>query len=400
MRLEWQYELPATAEVRDYQFASPICAVGGQVYFPTRAWMPGEREAVTVHRVDVRTSRAEEVVWDYPTAKIGMPSEWSFIRHGEALILSCPRFLQLLPERRELEGYGAPKVAGNRSTGRGTFILWDGRLIFADQRRAMLHCFDLASHEPVWETDLGHSEHYPLGPPALCGETLWCYGGAGLHGIDPRTGEIERTLRIRHIDKLHPPIREGDDLLMGYTNWSVAGVVRYSLEEGRVVWRYRRNTSGPSYHASLLRYEDVVVWVRGENGIVGVDVETGQARWEVAAAPWLYSELELVDGLAVYGTAGRDGFIQALDVTTGELAWQMPLTDGCQYFALYDDSVLVGDYEGCLHRLDARTGEPVDRLDLGAGVVGDVHVSGDSAFTVIWCDDRGHAPRLVCVTLQ
>jgi hypothetical protein len=250
----------------------------------------------------------------------------------------------------------------------------------------------------LWRRMLPAAKHHRASSLQRFGEWLWYAGEGGLWLIDPLSGERRDLIKLPRIDKVFSPLDYHGDWLLGFTNWTSCGVVRFSPRDRRVVWKYRRTFQGPSNYCRIWQCEDVIIMPKGYTELIGIDASTGRERWRHRTTPYLYSAVELRNGMLIFGTAGADGSLQVLDTQSGELRWSRFLKNGCQYFAWHKESIIAGDFDKCLRRFDFGTGEEQDQIELDAQVVGDVKVHDGRAFTTIWMTDQRPA-RLVCVDL-
>ncbi len=329
-------------------------------------------------------------------ASCRIPSHWAFAEHDTKLLLHCGPLLSVRPNSGIIDlPFTEPQPL--KVAARPKFLFLNDTMMFADGKGSRLLAFDLLTFGLRWELDLTSTKPYSVGPPSLFGTEVACYGRDVLNFIDPATGIITTSHRLPRIDKLFSPIPLGDDLLAGYTNWTVGGVVRYRPTNGKIVWQYRK--SNRSNYSCIYLLEDLVISVRGETGIAGIDANNGMERWSCRADPWLYTELHLIQGNLLFGTAGRDGYIKMVDAATGREKWSKFLKNGCAHFDYYDDSVIVGDFNRCLYRLRLSDGKEIDRIDVGGQVVGDIRVYKASVYSVVWFSQDGKPPRLIRVDL-
>ena len=407
MKLAWEYELPLTETLFTHDYEGPIHVAGDTVYFATSDFeLPSETRAtnrkqrgrvVTIHAVAVQSGNAVTTQLNVPACLI--PAKWAFVRHDDQLFLHCGHLLTVQPDLNVVHmPFTEPQPI--KTAYRPRLLTVGDTLIFADATTSRLLAVEPSVGSVKWELDLKSMKPYGVGSPLHLGTEIACYGRDELNYVDPVTGTITGSLQLRHIDKLFSPVRFEDDLLLGYTNWSVSGVIRYRPSTGEVVWRYRRKSSGPSTYCRIYLIGQTVVWVKGETEIIGVDVHSGEERWTCKASPWLYTELHSVDGDLLFGTAGRDGFIRRIDGATGQDKWSVHLKNGCAFFDYYRDSAIVGDFDNCLHRLRLSDGTMMDRMEVAGPVVGDVVVNGASAYTVVWCSSNDKPPRLLRVGLE
>jgi outer membrane protein assembly factor BamB len=401
MELLWEYPLPLGEHPRDYEYEGPLLAHGGSVYCATYADTTDHvraalRYAVRLHRVNRATGVGD--AFDFEVTDPCLPGAWSLTPVGDEVLFHCGAFIRCGTEPLRLAGVPEGALVPEKLAARPAPLVEGTRVYYTNDRNQTLCCLDLEAERLIWSQPLKSSPSYRLGAPLPFGDRLACYGRNALLIVDASTGETVDEIRIPRIDKLYSPLADGDELLLGFTNYSMAGVLRYRPETGQVVWRSHRKFEGPASYCRIWRVGDVLVWVKGETELVGVDAATGAERWRARAAPYLYSRVTVIGTLLLFGTAGRGGVVQVVDALTGETVWSRALNNGCSYYALHEGSVIVGDFDGLVLRLDLRSGAELDRLVLGTEVVGDVLADRDRAYTVAWPDEE-QPPRLVCIGL-
>ena len=407
MKIKWEYALPIREQPTDSDYEGPILVSSGKVYFATTRFEHSIEERgrnraargsiITVHVVDQQSGAAETLEFSVPERTI--PSRWNFIEANARILLNCGPFISVAPATGIVQELPSAIVVGVKNGSRPTFLHHDGHLFFAAEQDPMLRSFDLNSNALRWEMRLYNTRPYRLTPPMVIGEDIVCYGRDALNFINPETGEITKSLRIKRIDKVFSPIPVGDDLLLGYSNWSVGGVLRYNQATDRVVWRYRKKFQGPASYCKIWSIGGIVVWVKGETEIIGIDENTGEQAWSFPAAPWLYSHIEVIEGNLVFGTAGRDGYLNSVNPATGEANWSVFLKNGCESVARFHDSLIAGDSDGIVHQFDLSSGTELDRVSVDGQIVGVGAVADRCAYTVVWCNEQ-KPPRLICVELE
>lgn len=359
MRLRWEYELPVCEQMLGYEYEGPIHPLGDEVCFVTfdheyprevRAEDEGKRGRVLhLHRVEIRSGLGR--VTSSRVTECLIPSEWTYIQCGRKLLLHTGYVHEISKAAFEALAWPYLRVAGAvASNRRGTFLQDSGRLIFAGRPGTdmgiddeskwvrseegyiihpmprggdVLYCYDLDALINRWELGLEHTpprDQYRVGPPAFIGDHIVCDGQDALNWIDPDRGEIDGQVRVPRVDKLFAPLEYEGDLLLAYTNWTTGGVMRYSLADRKVVWRYRRRQYAGNARGELIRQGDVVVWSKGGTEIVGLDVGTGEQLWSLETL-WLYTGIDPVSDSLIFGTSGRDGSVCRANPRTGEVAW-------------------------------------------------------------------------------
>ena len=402
MRLLWEYPLPQSEQPRDYEYEGPLLVHGDQIYLGT--YSEPEVQArphsglfgARLHRIDRKQGIGE---WcDFGVRDPRPPGAWSLTPVGDEVLFHCGAFVRCLAEPRRLAEVPDGDLVPIKLAARPEPLRIGTRLYCANDRNQTLCCLDLAEEQVVWSQPLKGSPSYRIGAPLRFGERIACYGRDALLIFDSETGETLDELKVPRVDKLYSPLADGDDLLIGYTNYSSAGVLRYRPATGKVGWQYRKKFEGPASYCRIWRVDDLVVWVKGETELIAVDTASGTERWRAATHPYLYSRITVLGTDLLLGTAGRQGAVQVVNGLTGETRWRLPLHNGCSYYALHDSSVLVGDFDGWVRRLDLRTGTELDRLQLGTEIVGDIAMDGERVYTVAWPDEERPA-RLVCIDL-
>lgn len=166
------------------------------------------------------------------------------------------------------------------------------------------------------------------------------------------------------------PVVDGDMVFAGLDNGKV---VALSLTTGDLLWN---TTVAPAHgRTEIERLVDIDSPVR----VVGDDVfvvgfqgrvamlarDTGQAWWGRDLSS--YRGL-VVDGETIYVTAS-DSTVMALKRRDGTPVWTQDamLRRGLTAPALSGDTLVVGDFEGYLHWLDAATGQLLARGKTGGG---------------------------------
>jgi outer membrane protein assembly factor BamB len=169
-----------------------------------------------------------------------------------------------------------------------------------------------------------------------------------------------------------PPVIAGDTVVCGFDNGKVAA---YGLATGEVLWETA--VTPPRGRTELERLVDIDgavrvsgrdVFVAGFQGRVAMlALDSGQIWW----ARDLSSHRGLaVEGETVYVTAA-DSVVQALRRRDGTPVWSNDTLArrGLTAPAVDGEAVVVADFEGYVHWLDATTGELLGRIAAGGARV-------------------------------
>ncbi|CAN0292060.1 unnamed protein product [Phaeothamnion confervicola] len=201
-------------------------------------------------------------------------------------------------------------------------------------------------------------------PTAGNGVTVVRTGDGRLYGLNSSTGAelwvYERTVPTLTLRGVAPPVIDEDVVMAGFDNGRFAAV---SLKNGKMVWE--SPLAVPTGRSDLERMVDVdsapvlvgtMAYVSSFQGAVAaLSISDGKILWtrEVSS----YEELSVGED-RVYVTDDK-GSIWALDANTGTSVWkQEALANRFVTAPIFiDGHVVVADFEGYVHWLDAETGD-------------------------------------------
>lgn len=372
MKKLWEYPLPTDEKSYDSQYEGPIHVQGKWLYTVT-----GHRELL-LHIVDTETGIASHRYILSPISSV-LPSKCFFIPFGEDVLLCCHHLVRLRNGEldRDLFFPGMGELTSHLFIGKKLYLTYRGL-------NASLFCVDMEKLQILWQTDL-RGEGYGAGPVTAFGDQLACYGRDALLTIDPETGAVTGERKLPRITKLFQPVDLGDNkLLLGYTNFSNAGVLCLNTATNKVLWRHKRTFEGPLNRCRLIVGTDRVFWTKNNTELCCVSLSDGSELYRTKTDPWLYTDPELAPEGLIFGTSGADGYLWCLDPDTGAERWKLPMKNGCFSYARQDDTILTGDFTNRLFQLRAATGEIIQSFDTGTQVVGQFHVHNGSVYTVIW----------------
>lgn len=232
---------------------------------------------------------------------------------------------------------------------------------------------------------------YPLkaegiAEPLVAGEVLYVLGGNNvLHVLNAKTGKLLWVYNRREASNLSVrggsrPAIAGDLVLTGFSDGSLVALNKAS---GSLVWEANLN------RAKRFRDVDASPVIEGNTAYVSsydgalyaVSVTDGAIQWSVDEGG--YDEVLLQGGVIYYTTT--TGKTMALEKSTGKTIWSRENPHGIAMApALYKDVLLVGEMDGGLRFLDARTGDLVQEFSPGRGVTSRVAVDpvrGEVYFT-------------------
>jgi outer membrane protein assembly factor BamB len=230
-------------------------------------------------------------------------------------------------------------------------------------------------------------------PRAADGMVVVRTGDGKLYGLDSQSGTqiwvYDRSVPTLTLRGNAAPVIDDDIVLAGFDN---GRLVALDLRTGKLLWESQ--LAIPSGRSDLERMVDVdgepvvvgaTVYVASfQGGIAAISVIDGQIEWTRDISS--YAELAVGDE-RIYVT-DEFGSIWALDRHSGNSIWKQEglgyrLVSGPSYYQGY---VVVGDFQGYMHWLDASTGDfafrakiDEDRIISPAITAGNVLLSYSSA---------------------
>lgn len=374
MKLLWEYPIQYEEGSSGYRYEGPIHIQGDWLYYIT--CHPHQ----LLHILNTETGTGKRVCLHPQNSRL--PSHCFFLPVEEDVLLYCGD-LMLLRDGEIRQNLAFPE----RGDVKSHLMLGDRLYLVFRGLNAALVCVDMKRLQILWETDL-RSKPYAPGPVTVFGDRLTCFGQDKLLFIDPDTGKVLDTLKLPRIGKLFQPTDLGDGrLLLGYTNWSNAGVLCLDTATRKVLWRHKRSFEGPELRCRLICGADRVFWTKNDTELCCVSLADGTELYRIRTDPWLYTDLELTAEGLIFGTSGGDGFLRCLDPDTGMERWKLPMEDGCAYYAHHGDTILTGDCSCRLFQLRSSDGKVLQTLDTGTQVVGQFHIHNGSVYTALWCSD-------------
>ena len=102
---------------------------------------------------------------------------------------------------------------------------------------------------------------------------------------------------------------------------------------------------------------------RGAGGVIALNHDTGEQRWQVSVPYSVEAGLVLVEERVLFATLsflGSGAQLYCCQLDTGDILWQKPLTDSAWSTPVVDEvRVYVSSYDGQVNCYDLRSGEPL-----------------------------------------
>ncbi len=249
----------------------------------------------------------------------------------------------------------------------------DGRLVVAE-RNGYVIALDAPSGDELWRRDIAAEV---LAPPVLGGERVLLRTVDGrLIALDGATGEqlwfVEQPVPRLSQRGISAPVISGDKVIAAFDNGRVMAV---NLLSGDTEWELPLGIpSGRSDIERMVDADGAMAAVGNDLYITGfrartaaVAVESGQALW--AREMSSYAGLG-VDWTNIYLSLDDDRVL-ALSRANGAQEWSSESFLRRQLTAPvpFGEYVAIGDFEGYVHVLSARTGALAARVRVGDGAI-------------------------------
>ncbi len=276
--------------------------------------------------------------------------------------------------------------------------LHNGNVFFSDNRQT-LYSLNAATGKLNFKTALGQSKSYEwafdyyYSSPAVVNDQIFIGSKDGcIYDVNEISGQVKWKFKTGGIVRSSPAVA-GGVLYAGDTDGSLFAI---DTHNGRQLWRFLTVGHGLKnedfgYDRRAIIASPVVtgdkVIVGGRDGFLyAVDKTSGKELWRMDhKISWVISTVAVKGDIVVTGTSdGR--FVQAIDLATGKQLWKFhthstvwssPVIDG--------DKVYVGSQEGVLFCLDLKTGSKINGFQAGDIIFSSPVVAGSLLY--FGCDD-------------
>lgn len=253
------------------------------------------------------------------------------------------------------------RISGGVGAGAGLVVL--------GSQDGMVFALDAAGGEKRWDARVSSEV---LAPALVAGDMVIVQSmDDNLHAFRAEDGSkawvFDNEVPILTLRGTSRPVHLEDLVVAGFANGKVAGI---DLVTGQLRWEYRVGI--PRGESELERMVDIdgdllldgeTVYVASYQGRVSaVHALTGVSRWDREAS----SHQNLALGLANLYMADQESIIEAMDRRGADVVWKQ---EGLRHRrvtgpVVVGDHVVVGDFEGYLHALSYRDGSFIGRTRL------------------------------------
>lgn len=346
----------------------------------TTGWFASDEEKAEAKAEEKRLAPAE-LAKDFEP-KIQVKRLWDG-RYGKG---SQDLYLKLLPAAYENRVYTADRdgrvMAIDASTGK---IVWEERdkkrrisggpgvgegKVYVGTSEAQVLARDAETGKKVWLADVSSEVLAP--PRAANGIVAVRTGDGKLYALHAETGAerwvFDRTIPTLTLRGTAPAVIHDEIVLAGFDNGRLSAL---DVDSGAELWETR--LAEPSGRSELERLVDIdaepvvmdyTAYIDSFQGrVAAVSLGDGSLEWTRDISSYVDVA---VDEEYVYVSDER-GYVWALSRSDGAAVWQQKAFRNRQLTGplRYRDWLVVGDFAGWLHWLDAATGDIVARERVG-----------------------------------
>ena len=206
-----------------------------------------------------------------------------------------------------------------------------------------------------------------LAAPLLDGETLFVASSSGkLTALNRFTGAVRWELDVHEELTTTPTLAEGRIFVMS----SEESVTAVDPKDGKSLWKFHRDPPG----GFTIRGNTRPVFAHGtvyagfaDGTVAALQPQDGVARWtRQISGTGEYLDVDWVDApegdTHLYAASAKVGIV-AMDITTGEPSWTLPLPGANHVLA--DGPRVIGVGRGEVTAADRGTGKVVWKVELG-----------------------------------
>mgnify|MGYP000076597536 CR=1 FL=1 len=261
-------------------------------------------------------------------------------------------------ERSFFESRKSAQLAGGMTTGMNK--------VFIGNENGNIYALDAETGELVWQNTI---KGEIINAPAMDSGILVVNSASGvLQAFNATTGEdlwkIEQDVPALTLRGMSSPVIASGGVLIGQANGDVSV---YLLDKGQKGWSTTIGEASGSTElqrvidvdTSPVVFGDKVYSVSSRGNLAAIELRTGNILWKRQYSS--YRQIS-IDGNSIFFTTDR-GHVFSVNRNDGLEQWSnLTMSNrGVTGPVIYDDYIVVGDFEGYLHWLSQETGEVVAR---------------------------------------
>lgn len=206
--------------------------------------------------------------------------------------------------------------------------------------------------------------------PLVHGGVVYVLGGNNVaHALNSKTGKLLWTYNRREAGNISvrggsQPAVAGGLVLIGFSD---GALVALNKSSGSIVWEtnLNRNKRFRDVDASPIIDGEMAYVSSYDGALYSVNIKDGTIQWTVEDGG--YDEV-LIVGQSLFFSSSS-GQTMALDKLSGKILWKRQNPNGIATApVLYKGVLMVGEMEGALRFMDARSGELLSEFSPGRGV--------------------------------
>ena len=231
--------------------------------------------------------------------------------------------------------------------------------VFATEYERRFEAKNLHGYPPAAQTIPDAWDIFTSSPAVAHGRVYFGSGDGNVYAVDAQTGVLQWKFPTRDVVHASPSVA-GNTIYIG--SWD-SFFYAIDAETGQERWSFKSGED-PAIHnqvgfQSSAAVVDGTVYVGCRDAhVYALDAATGRKRWDYPTSKsWVIGTPAVRDGMVYVGTSDSARFM-ALDAKTGRLRFNV---NAKAYIfssaALAGDLAYVGDHNGKLYAINARSGE-------------------------------------------
>jgi outer membrane protein assembly factor BamB len=217
----------------------------------------------------------------------------------------------------------------------------------------------LHGYPPGYQTIPDSWDLFTSSPAVFNGKVYFGSGDGNIYAVDTQTGTLQWKFATGDVVHASPAIANNTVYIGSWDSYLYA----LDAESGQERWRFKSGEDSFTHNQvgfqSSPAVVDGTVYVGCRDAhVYALDAMSGRKKWDYAAnKSWVNSTPAVRDGMVYFGTSDSSRF-QAVDAKTGRLRFTF---DARAYIfsspALAGDLAYIGDENGKLYAVDARSGK-------------------------------------------